>query len=100
MQLSKIKLDTVAVANMATGGVILTTAVASVDQLSYFVITQTTAGQTMTLATPTDTTAGHIVIIGSSTTSTVSFKAYGADLYAGESIMLLWNGTTWSYPDG
>jgi hypothetical protein len=97
---NNLHLDTIAVANMATGGVILATAAASVDIASSFIITQTTAGQTMTLANPTSTVAGKVAYVSSAPGSTVTFSLYGATMSANETVCIIWTGTTWTVDDG
>jgi hypothetical protein len=83
------------IANLATGGNIGTAAV-TVDIASAFELTQTTAGQVVTLPAPTDTVAGDRVILKSAAASTASFTVYGVNVDAGEWVEIFWNGTVWT----
>ncbi|MEQ1767283.1 MAG: hypothetical protein ABL859_07625, partial [Methylotenera sp.] len=83
---------TQAIANLATGGAI-GTAASTVDVASSFNITQTTAGQTITLPSPTTTTAGRIATVQN--TGTASFTLGGLTLTSGSSAEFVWNGTAW-----
>lgn len=89
-----LKQATIEVANLATGGAI-GTAATTVDIASSFNITQTTAGQTITIPNPTDTLAGDLVTIRN--TGTASFTILAQVLSAGEFATFSWSGTTWAY---
>lgn len=82
------------IANLAVGGNI-GTAPLTVDIASAFKLTQTTAGQAITLPAPTDTLAGDRVVLHSDPASTASFTAYGRNVDPGEFIDVFWNGTSW-----
>ncbi|MFO0781923.1 MAG: hypothetical protein U0524_03485, partial [Candidatus Saccharimonadales bacterium] len=82
-----------AIANHPTGGTI-GTAPATVDVATTFDITQTTAGQDLTLPDPTDSTSGRIVYVNSMVGNAV-FTMYGATIGAGASASFIWNGTAW-----
>ena len=81
-----------AISNLATGGVI-GTAAATVDINSIFLLNQTTAGQTVTIANPTNAILGQTVILVAN--STASFVAYGNTIPAGSGGSFLWNGSAW-----
>ena len=82
------------VANLLTGGVI-GTAPLTVDINNYFILTQTTVGQTITLPTPT-ATGSRVVFIKNSSTSTASFTVYGSTLQVGQSTLAIWDGSVWT----
>ena len=84
---------TVAIGNLASGGAI-GTAAATVDMGTAFAITQTTAGQTITLPSPTNVKAGRIAYLIN--TGSASFTAYGSTVAAGASVVAVWNGNAWS----
>jgi hypothetical protein len=85
----------VAIADKPTGGNI-GTAATTVDVNSAFVVTQTTASQTITLPAPTAPTGSRVVTVQNATTSTTSFTIYNSILAIGQSIDLFWNGAAWS----
>lgn len=89
----------VAIANLPTGGNI-GTAATTVDINSAFVITQTTASQTITLPSPTLPTGSRLVTVQSGSGSTNSFTIYGETLSASQAVDLLWNGTAWINASG
>ena len=61
-----------------------------------YIVTQTTAGQTLTLVAPTFAgVAGRIVWIMSAAASTTSFTMYERTVSPGGILQLFWNGTTW-----
>lgn len=91
------KTATIAIANLATGGVI-GTAPLTVDIASSFEIAQTTASQALSLAPPTDTTAGDRVTVGN--TGTASFTIAGSVIDPGEFADFFWSGTAWQSQDG
>jgi hypothetical protein len=82
------------IANLAAGGNIGASAVATVDAATTFDVMQTTAGQTLTLYSPTTTTAGHIVYVNN--TGTTSFTLYNDTIQAGQGAAFEWNGTAWT----
>lgn len=94
-----LKTATIALTNFAASGALGTPA-ATVDIASSFVITQTTAGITLTLPTPTDATAGDRLTIASSTTSTTSITVAGISLVPGEFAQWQWTGSAWAFADG
>ena len=85
-----------AIANDIDGGNIGASAAATVDVDSAFILTQTTAGQTMTLFSPTSTVAGRLIYVTNSPSSTASFTLYGVTLAAGATQSYVWNGTAWT----
>jgi hypothetical protein len=85
--------DATTIANMASGGVI-GDAVDTVDVAAAFRVNQTTAGQTVTLPAPTVPTASRLVTV--SNTGSVVFMFYAAYLAVGDSVIMVWNGTTWA----
>jgi hypothetical protein len=78
------------------GGNIGASAAATVDVSSGLILTQTTAGQTMTLYSPTSATAGRIIYVTNSPSSTTSFTLYGVTLTAGTTQSYVWNGSAWT----
>jgi hypothetical protein len=85
----------VAIADKPTGGNI-GTAATTVDVNSAFVVTQTTASQTLTLPAPTVTTGSRLVTVKSSASSTTSFTMYSISIEAGKSESFNWDGAAWS----
>ncbi len=83
-----------------TANAVLGTAITTVDIASTFVITQTTAGITLTLPTPTDTIAGDRLIVINSSTSTNGITVAGVPLAISEQAMFTWSGTEWITNDG
>ncbi|HEX8181996.1 MAG TPA: hypothetical protein VF575_00165 [Candidatus Saccharimonadales bacterium] len=85
----------ITIANLVAGGAI-GTAAATVDVATTIAITQTTAGQTLTIPAPTITTAGRLLYI--SNTGTVSFTVGGVNtiLVPNSTTTLVWNGTQWT----
>jgi len=65
----------------------------SVDVLTSFSISQTTAGQTISIPSPTNTTAGRIVTILN--TGTTSFTMLGITLNIGAGLQAQWGGSAW-----
>ena len=82
----------VAVADLPSGGAI-GTAAATVDGATTFNISQTTAGQALTLPTPTNATAGRVVYINN--VGSASFTMYGTTIGTSGSNAFIWNGTAW-----
>lgn len=68
---------------------------ATVDKYTAFIVTQTTAGRTLTLPSPTVTTAGRVAYVTSSGSSTSSFSLYGVTLAANTSHEYVWSGAAW-----
>jgi hypothetical protein len=91
--LDNLKLATIAISNLATGGSI-GTAIATVDIASSFAVNQTTANQVLTIPNPTDALAGDQVTIAN--IGTASFTILGKTVQAGQFAEFVWNGTTWS----
>lgn len=89
--------NVLAVANLSTGGNI-GTAAATVDSYEKFDLTQTTAGQTITLPAPTSATNKKIVYIENK--GTVPFTIYGVALAANTFISAIWDGTQWAIASG
>jgi hypothetical protein len=84
--------STFPIANLATGGNI-GSAITTVDLYSFFNLTQTTGGQTITIPSPTDITAGQQITI--TNTGTASFVLLGTTISPTRYVTLLWNGTAW-----
>jgi hypothetical protein len=84
----------VAIANLVAGGNI-GTAIATVDINSHYVLTQTTAAQTITLPSPTVATGSRLVVMESSTSSTTTFTFYGATVAVGARVAAAWDGVVW-----
>jgi len=88
--------NVIAVTNKATGGSI-GTAATTVDVGTIISVSQTTAGQTLTLPNPTDTTAGAVIIVVSA--SSAGFKINGTVLTANNGTqakaMFVWTGAAW-----
>jgi uncharacterized protein YjdB len=82
------------IANLPAGGPI-GTAAATVDINSHFVITQATAGQTVTIPAPTNTANSRSVLIESSAASTQSFQFLGNSCSPGNCDTIKWNSTSW-----
>ncbi len=82
----------IAITNRAAGGNI-GTAAATVDVATTFNVSQTTAGQTLTLPAPTDATAGRVAFVNN--TGSVSFTMYDSVIAAGQSNTFIWNGSNW-----
>lgn len=85
-----------AIANDVNGGNIGASAAATVDVDTALILTQTTAGQTMTLFSPTNTAAGRIVYVTNSPSSTTTFSLYGVTLAIGATQGYIWNGSAWT----
>ncbi|MDO8336233.1 MAG: hypothetical protein Q7T74_05655, partial [Candidatus Saccharibacteria bacterium] len=85
-----------AIADDVNGGNIGASAAVTVDVDTAFILTQTTAGQTMTLFTPTSASAGRLVYVTNSPSSTTSFSLYGVTLAAGATQSYVWNGSAWT----
>ena len=71
------------------------TAAATVNVFTYFIIPQTTTGQTLTIPNPTSSTAGRIIYI--SNTGSTSFNMLSATINPGTSATLVWSGSVWTY---
>ncbi len=82
-----------AVSNLPTGGNV-GTAAATVDIYTSFNLTQTTAGQTITLPTPTSPMAGRLVYL--SNTGSAPFTFLGSTVLTGTTTQAMWNGTAWT----
>ena len=83
-----------AVADLPTGGDI-GTAATTVDIYTGFNLTQTTAGQTITLPTPTSNTyAGRLIYL--SNTGSVPFTFLSSSVLTGTTTQAMWNGTAWT----
>ena len=91
--LDNLKLATLTIANLATGGSI-GTAATTVDIASSFNISQTTAGQTLTIASPTNAIAGDQ--IRAINTGTAAFTILGKVVAPGTFTDIFWNGTGYS----
>jgi hypothetical protein len=87
-----IRYDTKAIANLATGGVI-GTAATTVDVLASFNLSQSTAGQTVTLPNPTDARANKVVLL--TNVGAVPFIAYGVTVQPSQSTQVVWSGAAW-----
>jgi len=94
-----LKIATLPIGNLATGGNI-GTAAATVDIASSFEVTQTTAGQAVTLPNPTDGLAGDLVRVANAPASTASFTMYGVKVPAGQYAEFFWDGSAWLYQEG
>lgn len=90
--------QTASLGNFATGGS-LGTAAATVDNFGVLIVAQTTAGQTVTIASPTDTSPRTIKVVNIGSTSvTVQAAAGGGASLAvanGRGADFVWTGTTW-----
>ena len=86
-----------AVSNKATGGSI-GSAASTVDIYDKFDITQTTANQTITLASPTSSSNKKIVYIEN--TGSTSFTIYGVVLAINTFICAIWDGAQWAIASG
>jgi hypothetical protein len=84
--------DTKAIANLATGGVI-GTAATTVDVLASFNLSQSTAGQTVTLPSPTDPNGNKVVLL--TNVGSASFNTYGAIVQPTQSTQIVWSGASW-----
>ncbi len=91
-------LTAVAISNLATGGNI-GTAAATVDAATTFNVTQTTAGQAITLPSPTSGTAGRLVYVNNTSTNSTSFTMYNATIQPGQGRSFEWNGSAWTLVD-
>jgi hypothetical protein len=78
-------------------GLAIGSAASTVDLYTAFVITQTTANQTVTIPSPSVTTAGRVIYISSSSSSTTSFTLLGSTINAGTTATLFWNGAAWTF---
>jgi hypothetical protein len=87
-----LKTASLAIANVAAGGNI-GTAAATVDISSSFLVSQTTAGQALTLPSPTDALAGDRVILGN--VGSASFTVSGMTIAPGNFRVLVWSGAAW-----
>ena len=83
----------IALSDDSNGGVLGSTAAATVDVATTININQTTAAQTFTLATPTDTTAGRIVFVNN--IGSTSLVLEGNTISTGKSVSFIWNGSAW-----
>lgn len=84
---------TLAVSNLSGGGNI-GTAAATVDLYSSFDVSQTTAGQTLTIPSPTLATTGLEVSV--SNTGSQAFTMLSTSLPTGNSLRAKWTGAAWS----
>jgi uncharacterized protein YjdB len=82
------------IANLVSGGSI-GTAAATVDVDSHFILTQTTAGQTVTFPAPTAAANSKSILFESALSSTQSFQAYGETFAPGSCNIYKWNSTAW-----
>jgi hypothetical protein len=90
-------LGTILVANKPVGGNLHTTSTTTPDYIDRYVVTQTTAGQTMTVANASTTyNRGRLIYVQNSSASTASFTMYGKVVNIGKFIALYWTGTTWT----
>ena len=91
--LDNLKLGTLIIANLATGGPI-GTASATVDIASSFAVNQTTAGQAITLPVPTNAIAGdQIRVVG---VGTASFTVLGKTVAPGTFTDVFWTGSSYA----
>lgn len=84
------------VPDQATGGAITLHANNSIEQFRAVVITQTTAGQTLTLPDPKDTSI--IFSVDLHNKGSASFTLLGQTIAAGSIVRPSWNGTAWILP--
>jgi hypothetical protein len=83
-----------AISNKATGGAI-GTAAATVDVATTFNVSQTTAGQTLSLPSPTSTTAGRIVYVNN--VGSANFVMGGITISSSNGSQgYIWNGSAWT----
>lgn len=82
----------VAITNKASGGSI-GSAATTVDIASIFIINQTTAGQTLTIASPTTAAAIKYAILVNKGTAAFTFD--GGVILPGASKMAVWDGAAW-----
>ena len=83
-----------AIANLASGGTI-GTAATTVDRFSAFLISQTTAGQILTVPVPSSPLGARLITISSSSASTVSFSLLGITFAPGQTQAFAWTGAAW-----
>ena len=83
----------ISISDDVDGGVLGSTAAATVDVATTFNVNQTTASQTFTLASPTTTTSGRVVYVNN--VGSADFTLEGSVLSAGNSSSYIWNGTAW-----
>jgi hypothetical protein len=88
-----LKYKTLDVGDVATGGYI-GAAAATVDLYTAFLVTQSTAGQTLTLPTPTTPFAGKVAYVKNM--GSASFSLYGATVADNVIVQLVWNGRSWA----
>jgi len=86
-------LKPLAVANKPSGGDV-GTAATTVDIYTSFNLTQTTAGQTISLPTPTSNISGRLIYL--SNTGSTPFTFLGSSVLAGTTTQAMWNGTAWT----
>lgn len=89
---SSVLVPFVAIADVAAGGNI-GTAATTVNISSAFLVTQTTAGQTLTLPAPTATSALRLAYVNN--TGSTTFFMYGQIVPRGAGVLYAWNGTVW-----
>jgi uncharacterized protein YjdB len=82
------------ISNLATGGNI-GTAANTVDKFSHFIVTQSTAGQVVTLPPPTNPVGSRWVMVENNGTSTAIFSLYNTTMNINQSHLLRWDGTNW-----
>jgi hypothetical protein len=78
----------------------LTTPTRNPDVCTYFTVTQTTAGVTVTVPSPTVATAGRIIYVSNNSTSTQSFTLAASTsivLNINVTATLVWNGAAWTF---
>ena len=77
-----------------TGGT-LGSASSTVDAYTYFTVSQSTTGQTITIPAPSVGTAGRIIYI--SNIGSASFNIGGSIISTGSTASLIYNGSTWTF---
>jgi hypothetical protein len=88
-------LGSTALANQANG-TLGTSAALTVNAYSGAVITQTTAGISVTLPMPTNTTAGRFFQVSNSNASTQSITVNGVSVAPNSSSIFRWDGASWN----
>ena len=83
--------STLGISDLATGGNI-GTAAATVDVYTNFTISQTTAGQTLTIPAPTSTTTGRLIYI--TNVGSAGYTIGGSIASPGTTMAFVWNDTT------
>lgn len=85
----------IVISDKPTGGTI-GTSVGTVNISSFGVITQTTAGQTLTLPIPSNTVAARFFALKSDAASTTSFSFYGLTIAPGQMAIACYAGGSWA----